>query len=99
MIKSYRRHSGKIDSNLIEKASGNFVREKPVLIEPYVLTKENFQRDIVPTFSCFELLPNPYMKDGQGSLRLNQTLGTRESYVAIRNTCYSSCQVREKEKE
>lgn len=57
----------KIDGNLRKKAAGVLVKEEPVQIEPYALTKEGFQKDIVPTLSGLGLLPDIYLKDGEGN--------------------------------
>ncbi|MCJ0765276.1 hypothetical protein [Variovorax terrae] len=56
----------KIDINLQKAAAGELVKTEYVQPEPYALTKEDFLRDVVPTFSSFGLLPDPYLKDGQG---------------------------------
>jgi hypothetical protein len=56
----------KIDINLKKAATGELVKTEYVQSEPYVLTKEDFLKDVVPTFSRFGLLPYPYLKDSQG---------------------------------
>ncbi|MBE5214281.1 hypothetical protein IG605_002705 [Pectobacterium quasiaquaticum] len=56
----------KIDINLKKIATGELVKTEYVQEEPYALTKEDFLKDVVPTFSRFGLLPDPYLKDRQG---------------------------------
>lgn len=56
----------KIDINIKKAAAGELVKTEYVQVEPYALTKEDFQKDIVPIFSKFGLLSDPYLKDGQG---------------------------------
>lgn len=56
----------KIDLNLQKAAAGELVKSEPVRVEPYTLTKEDFLRDVVPTFAGFGLLPDPHSKDRQG---------------------------------
>lgn len=56
----------KIDVNLQKAAAGELVKTEYVQPEPYVLTTEDFLMDVVPTFSNFGLLPDPYLKDSQG---------------------------------
>ena len=56
----------KIDLNLQKAAAGELVKTEPVRVEPYALTKEDFLTDVAPTFACFGLLPDPYVKDRQG---------------------------------
>ncbi|QOL16438.1 hypothetical protein [Dickeya dianthicola] len=56
----------KIDINLKKAAKGELVKNDPIQIEPYALTKEDFQKDIVPLFSKFDLLPDPFLKDSKG---------------------------------
>ncbi|STQ91827.1 hypothetical protein [Iodobacter fluviatilis] len=56
----------KIDINLKNAAVGELVKIEYVQLEPYVITKEDFLKDVVPTFSRFDLLPDPYLKDSQG---------------------------------
>jgi hypothetical protein len=55
----------KIDLNLKKVAAGELVKTEHVQPEPYSLTKEDFLRDVVPTFSSFGLLPDPYQKDAE----------------------------------
>ena len=64
--KTIREIRRKIDINLKKIASGELVQEGYVPVEPYVITKEDFHNDVVPIFSRFSLLPDPYKKDGQG---------------------------------
>ena len=56
----------KIDINIKKAAAGELVKAEYVQVEPYALTKEDFQKDIVPIFSGFGLLPDPYLKDRRG---------------------------------
>ncbi|WP_092950196.1 hypothetical protein [Paracidovorax konjaci] len=56
----------KIDLNLHKAAAGKLVKTEPVRVETYALSKEDFLRDVVPTFSRYGLLPDPFLKDGQG---------------------------------
>ena len=56
----------KIDLNLQKAAAGELVETERVRVEPYALTKEDFLRDVVPTFACYGLLPDPHVKDRQG---------------------------------
>lgn len=53
----------KIDINLQKADAGELVKTECVQPEPYALTKEDFLRDVVPTFSGYGLLPDPYKKD------------------------------------
>lgn len=54
-----------IDINLHKAAVGVLVKTEYIQPEPYALTEEDFLRDVVPTFSNFGLLPDPFLKDGQ----------------------------------
>lgn len=56
----------KIDINLKKSAKGELVKNEPIQIEPYALTKDDFEKDIVPLFSKFDLLPDPFFRNGQG---------------------------------
>lgn len=52
-----------IDFNIRKTTTGETVKYKNVHTEPYTITKEDFLKDIVPVFSNFEFLPDPYFKD------------------------------------
>lgn len=56
----------KIDLNLKKTISGELPKAGHIQSEVYVLTKEDFLIDVVPTFKSFDLLPAPHMKDNQG---------------------------------
>lgn len=56
----------KIDINIKKAAAGELVKTEYVQPEPYTLTKEDFLKDVVPTFPSYGLLPDPYLKDDQG---------------------------------
>lgn len=56
----------KIDINLKRAATGELVKTEYVQAELYALTKEDFLKDVVPAFSSYGLLPDPYQKDSQG---------------------------------
>lgn len=56
----------KIDINIKKAAAGELVKTEYVQQESYTLTKEDFLKDVVPTFPSYGLLPDPYLKDDQG---------------------------------
>ncbi|HMU66094.1 MAG TPA: hypothetical protein PKE57_03040 [Cellvibrionaceae bacterium] len=55
----------KIDNNIHKKSAGELFKTAYAPATPYTLSKEDFLREIVPAFSKFNLLPDPYLKDGQ----------------------------------
>lgn len=70
----------KININIKKKAAGELVKTEYVPVEPYALTKEDFLKDIVPTFLRFGPLPDPYLKDRQGNAIWNSFFEFTQPY-------------------
>lgn len=56
----------KIDANLQKATAVELAKTESVQKELYSITKEDFFKDVVPTLSSFDFLPDPYLKDSKG---------------------------------